>query len=63
MFVLVWAFGLLLSGIVTIWSWSGAIALTIIEKKIYKRLLTFMISLAFGCLIANSILKYVPLVF
>jgi hypothetical protein len=37
-----------LSGIVTVWSWNGAIVLPIINKKIYKRVLTFMISLAFG---------------
>ena len=58
----VWLYGMLLSGVVTIWSWNGAIVLPIIRKKYYKRVLTFMISIAFGCLTCNSLLKYVPLV-
>lgn len=61
-FIQVWAFGLILSGIVTIWSWNGALVLPLIKRKFYKRMLTFMISLAFGCLTSNSLLKYIPLV-
>lgn len=57
-----WVYGMLLSGVVSIWSWGGAIIFPIIQKKIYKRMLTFMISLAFGCLTCNSLLKYIPLV-
>ena len=59
----VWLYGLLLSGVVTIWSWNGAVVLPIINKKFYKRILTFMISLAFGTMTSNSLLKYIPLVF
>jgi hypothetical protein len=59
---LVWIYGILLSGVVTLWSWNGAVVLPIIKKKFYKRVLTFMISLAFGTLTCNSLLKYVPLV-
>ena len=58
----IWIYGLLLSGVVTLWSWNGAVVLPIINKKIYKRVLTFMISLAFGTMTSNSLLKYIPLV-
>ncbi len=43
-------------------SWNGIIVLPFINKKIYKRILTFMISLAFGTMTSNSLLKYIPLV-
>jgi hypothetical protein len=59
---LVWLFGMLLTGVVTLWSWNGGVVLPIIKKKFYKRVLTFMISLAFGCLSSNGLLKYIPLV-
>lgn len=57
-----WLLGMIFSGVVTLWSWNGAVFLPIIEKKFYKRVLTFMISLAFGCLTCNSLLNYLPLV-
>lgn len=46
---------------VTLWSWGGGVVLPFIKSKIYKRSLTFMISLAFGVVSSNSILKYLPL--
>jgi hypothetical protein len=57
-----WLLGMIFTGVVTLWSWNGAVFLPIIEKKFYKRVLTFMISLAFGCLTCNSLLNYLPLV-
>ena len=57
-----WLLGMIFTSIVTLWSWNGAVFLPIIEKKFYKRVLTFMISLAFGCLTCNSLLNYLPLV-
>jgi zinc transporter ZupT len=56
-----WLFGMVLSGIVTLWSWNGAILIPLARRPIYKTFLTYMISLAFGCLLSNSLLKYVPL--
>ena len=57
-----WLIGIVLAAVVTLWSWNGGLVLPFIKSKLYKRALTMMISLAFGVMSANSILKYLPLV-
>ena len=57
-----WVIGLLFAGIVTLWSWNGLIVFPVITTKAYKRVLCFMIALAFSCMSTNGLLNYVALV-
>lgn len=54
--------GLLFATIVTLWSWIGGLVLPFINSPKYKRILAGMIALACGCVLSNSLLKFVPLV-